>query len=153
SITTTNGATLFNTAQPLMGGSSATTIAPNISTIINSSGTYPNRPTPDTDLSFTAIQQAINMFTLQPADRGIPVHVHPKWLIHPPQLRWTTREILGSPGRPYTGNNELNSILAENLQGLELNYLTSPSGWGLIAEKDGHMLKYYEREPLMAQTD
>jgi len=153
SITTTNGATLFNTAQPLMGGSSATTTAPNISTIINSPGTYPNRPTPDTDESFTAIQQAINMFTLQPDDRGIPVHVRPKWLIHAPQNRWITREILGSPGKPNTANNDLNSLIAENLQGLELNYLTSPSGWGLVANKEGHQMKFYDREPLMAQTD
>lgn len=153
SITTTNGATLFNTAQPLMGGNQATSIAPNISTVINSSGTYPNRPTPDTDLTMTSLQQAITMFALQPDDRGIPTHVKPKWLIHAVQQRRNVRELLGSPGVPGSANNELNWVLAENLQGLELNYLSTPNGWGLITDKEGHTLNYYEREPLMAQTD
>lgn len=153
SVTTTNGATLFNTAQPLMGGPSATAIAPNISTIINSAGTYPNRPTPDADLTMTSLQQAITMFALQPDDRGIPSHVKPKWLVHTPQQRRNVRELLGSPGVPGSSNNELNWVIAENLQGLELNYLSTPNGWGLIADKEGHQLNFYEREPLMAQTD
>lgn len=153
SITTTNGATLFNTAQPLMGGSSATAIAPNISTIINSAGTYPNRPSPDADLTMTSLQQGITMMALQPDDRGIPAHVKPKYLIHTVQQRRNVRELLGSPGVPGSSNNELNWVIAENLVGLELNYLTSPNGWGLIADKEGHQLSFYEREPLMAQTD
>lgn len=153
SITTTNGATLFNTAQPLMGGSAATTIAPNISTVINSAGTYPNRPTPDSDLTMTSLQQAITMFALQPDDRGIPTHVKPKHLIHAVQQRRNVRELLGSPGVPGSANNELNWVLAENLQGLELNYLTTPNGWGLIADKMGHQMKFYDRIPLQAQTD
>jgi hypothetical protein len=152
-VTTTNGATLFNTAQPLMGGPVATNLAPNISTIINSAGTYPNRPSPDTDLTMTSLQQAITMFVLQPDDRGIPVHVKPRYLMHSPFQRRNVRELLGSPGVPGSSNNELNWVVAEGLQGIELNYLTTPNGWGLITEKDGHQLNFYEREPLMPATD
>ena len=152
-LTTNDGVSLFNTAHPLLGGPQATSTAPNISGIINATGTYPNRPSPDVDLSFTAIQQAINTFSLMPDSRGIPINVKPRHLVHPPQLRWVVREILGSPGKPYTADNELNSLMAEKLEGLELNYLTSPSGWGLITPKDGHQMKMYEREPVMAQTD
>ena len=47
----------------------------------------------------------------------------------------------------------MNWLQAENLQGLELNYLTSTSAWGLITEKSGHQMNFYEREPLMAATD
>ena len=153
SITTTNGVTLFNTAQPLMGGAAATNIAPNISTIINSAGTYPNRPSPDTDLTNTSLQQAITMFALQPDDRGIPTHVKPRHLIHAVQQRRNVRELLGSPGVPGSANNELNWIQGENLEGLELNYLSTPNGWGLIADKEGHQLNFFEREPLMPDTD
>jgi hypothetical protein len=63
------------------------------------------------------------------------------------------RELLGTPGKPGTNDNDLNALQADGLEGLELNYLTSPSGWGLIADKEGHQLKFYEREPIMAQTD
>jgi hypothetical protein len=153
SITTTNGVTLFNTAQPLMGGAVATNLAPNISTIINSAGTYPNRPSPDSDLTNTALQQAMEIFALQPDDRGIPVHVKPKYLLHSPFQRRNVRELLGSPGVPGSANNELNWIQGENYVGMELNYLTTPNGWGLLAEKEGHQLNFYEREPIMAATD
>lgn len=153
SITTTNGATLFNTQQPLMGGATATAIAPNISTIINAAGTYPNRPTPDADLTMTSLQQAITMFALQPDDRGIPTHVKPKYLIHAVQQRRNVRELLGSPGVPGSANNELNWVQGENLAGLELNYLSTPNGWGLISDKPGHQLNFFEREPMMADTD
>lgn len=153
SITTTNGVTLFNTAQPLMGGAAATATAPNISTIINSAGTYPNRPTPDTDLTNTSLQQAITIIALQPDDRGIPIHVKPKYLVHSPFQRRNVRELLGSGGVPGSNNNELNWIQGENLVGLELNYLTTPNGWGLLTDKEGHQLNFYEREPIMAATD
>jgi hypothetical protein len=153
SITTTNGATLFNTAQPLMGGPSATSIAPNVSTIINSAGTYPNRPNPDADLTMTSLQQAVTMIALQPDDRGIPIHVKPSWLVHTVQQRRNVRELLGSPGIPGSSNNELNWVVGENLKGLELNYLTSPNAWFLIANKEGHQLKFYERKSLAAATD
>jgi hypothetical protein len=152
-ITTNDGVTLFNIAHPLLGGTAATATAPGITNIISAAGTYPNRPSPDTDLGDTAVQQAINIFARMPDGRGIPIHVHPRHLVHPPELRRLTRELLGSPGVPFSANNELNWLQAEGLQGLELNYLTSTSGWGLIAEKSGHQLKFYEREPLMAQTD
>jgi hypothetical protein len=153
SITTTNGVTLFNINQPLMGGSQATALAPNISTIINTAGFYPNRPNPDSDLTNTALQQAITMIALQPDDRGIPAHVKPKYLIHAQQNRRNVRELLGSGGVPGSANNELNWIQGEHLTGLELNYLTTPFGWGLVTDKEGHHLKMYHREPLMASTD
>jgi hypothetical protein len=152
-LLTNTGISLFNTAQPLIGGTEATGFAPGISNIISSAGTYPNRPSPDSDFSFTAVQQGINIFTRMPDGRGIPVHVQPRWVIHPPELRWIVREVLGSPGKPGTADNELNSLLADKLEGLELNYLTSQSAWFMIAEKEGHQMKYYEREALAAQTD
>jgi hypothetical protein len=152
-LTTNTGVSLFNTQQPLLGGAEATNLAPGISNIISASGTYPNRPNPDTDFSFTALQQAINIFTRMPDGRGIPVHVQPRHVLHPPELRWIVREVLGSPGKPGTMDNDLNALQADMITGLELNYLTSPSAWFLFAEKDGHQCKFYEREPIMAQTD
>jgi len=152
-ILTNDGVSLFNTAHPLIGGTAATATAPGISNIINAAGTYPNRPNPDSDLGDTALQQAINIFARMPDGRGIPVHVHPRHLFHPPELRRLVRELLGTPGTVGSANNDLNWIQAEGLQGLELNYLTSTSGWGLGTPKEGHQMKYYDREPLMAQTD
>jgi hypothetical protein len=152
-LTTNDGVSIFNTAHPLAGGPTSTATAPGVSSYISSAGTYPNRPNPDSDFSFTALQQAINIFSRMPDSRGIPVNVKPKYVVHPPELRWIVREVLGTPGTPGSANNDINSVLPENLTGMELNYLTSQSGWGLITDKEGHQMKFYEREALMAQTD
>jgi hypothetical protein len=152
-VLTNDGVSLFNTAHPLLGGTEATTVGPGLGNIINSAGTYPNRPTPDTDLSFTAIQQAIQTFYRMIDGRGIPVTVRPKFLAIAPENIFIAREILGSAGKPYTTDNEPNSLLAENLQYIVMNYFTSPSAWFLLADKEGHQLKFYDRVPVQAQTD
>lgn len=152
-ITTDDGVTLFNTAHPLPGGTSATTTGPGLANIINSAGTYPNRPNPDADFSFTALQQAINYFYRFVDGRGIPSLVRPKRVLLPPELIMVGREILGTPGKPYTSDNEINALQGENLEFIHLNYLTSPSAWFLFGEKDETGLKFYERVPIQAQTD
>jgi hypothetical protein len=150
---TNDGVSLFNTQHPLLGGTEATGVGPGLTNIINASGTYPNRPSPDADLSFTAIQQGVNFFNRMVDGRGIPVMTRPKYVVIPPELIFIAREILGSPGKPYTSDNELNSLQGENLEALPLNYLTSQSAWFLLADKEGHQLKFYERDPIQAQTD
>ena len=152
-VLTDDGVSLFNTAHPLPGGAEATNIGPGLANIINSTGTYPNRPNPDTDLSFTALQQAINYFNRMTDGRGIPSMVRPKHLLIPTELIFIAREILGSPGKPYTTDNELNSLQGEGLEFHVLNYMRSPSTWALLTEKEGHQLKFYERVPIQAQTD
>jgi Mu-like prophage major head subunit gpT len=152
-ITTDDGVTLFNTAHPLPGGTDATTTGPGLSNIINSAGTYPNRPTPDADFSFTSLQQGINYFYRFVDGRGIPSMMRPKTVFLPPELIMIGREILGSPGKPYTSDNELNALQGENLQFQHLNYLTSPSAWFLFAGKDETGLKFYDRVPIQAETD
>jgi len=152
-ITTDDGVSLFNTAHPLPGGTEATSIGPGVSSIINSAGTYPNRPSPDADLSFTSLQQAVNFFYRFIDGRGIPSMVRPKHLYIPPELIMIAREILGSPGKPYTTDNELNALQGENLEFCTLNYLTSPSAWFLFGAKEDTGLKFYERVGIQAQTD
>jgi hypothetical protein len=150
---TDDGVTLFNTAHPLPGGTEATSVGPGLANIINSAGTYPNRPSPDADFSFTSLQQAINYFYRFTDGRGIPSMVRPKHAVIPPELIMIAREILGSPGKPYTADNELNALQGENLNFYHLNYLTSPSAWFLLAEKDETYLRFYERVEIQGQTD
>src|SRR5580658_5004478 len=134
-ITTDDGVTLFNTAHPLPGGASATATGPGVSNVSNSVGTYPNRPSPDTDFSFTAMQQAINFFYRFIDGRGIPVMMRPKTVWLPPELIKVGREVLGTPGQPGNANNDLNWLQGENLNFVSLNYLTSPSAWFMSATK------------------
>jgi hypothetical protein len=69
-------------------------------------------------------------------------------LIIPPELKYIAIEILGSPNKPYTADNEINAILAEGLQFFIYTFLTSQSAWYALAEKSGHFLKSFDRHPL-----
>lgn len=143
-----DGQTLFNTQHPLLGGTEATNIGPGVGTIIAAAGTFPNRPATDVDLSFTAIQLAINMFERLIDSRGLPISMKPRYLIIPPELKWVAREILGSPNRPYVADNEINSLIAEELAYFVCHYTTSISAWFMVGDKETHTLKFMNRENL-----
>src|SRR5262249_7435080 len=74
-------------------------------------------------------------------------------ILIPPELKWTAREILGSPGKPYTANNELNSLLGEDLKFQVCHYLTSQSAWFAVADKSEHQMKFFDRHPIDADYD
>jgi hypothetical protein len=152
-ITTTDGVSLANTSHPLLGGPIATTVGPGLTNVISAAGTYPNRPNPDVDLSFTAIQLMVNQFERLVDGQGIPIKFKPRWLIIPPELKFIAREILGSPGKPYTADNELNALLGEDLQFMVCHYLTSQSAWFVITEKEHHQIKFFDRHPIDTDYD
>lgn len=152
-ITTTDGVSLFNTQHPLLGGSAATNLGPGLTNVIYAAGTYPNRPSPDVDLSFTAVQLMVNQFERMVDSQGIPVRVKPRCIMIPPELKFIAREILGSPGKPYTADNELNSLLGEDLKFRVVHYFTSQSAWFAVADKEGHQLKFFDRHPIDTDYD
>jgi hypothetical protein len=148
SYVTVDGNNLFNTSHTLPGGTAATSIAPAASNYYSAPGTWPNRPPTDVDLSFTALQLAINNFERLPDGVGMPIQIKPRHVIIPPELKWVAREILGSAHKPYTADNEINSILNEELDYFIGHYKTSMSAWELLAEKDEHSLKHITRKTL-----
>lgn len=150
-IVTTDGVSLFNNQHPLLGGPTATNIAPGVGNIVTASGTFPNRPAVDADLSFTSVQQMTNIFERQIDSQGLPSVVKPKLLLIPPELRFTAREILGSPGKPNTGDNTINSLIGEDLTYMVGHYLTSTTAWFAVTEKSGHQLYFFDRH--MIDTD
>lgn len=145
---TADGVSLFNNQHPLLGGTNATSVGPGVSNVISAAGTYPNRPAVDVDLSFTAIQLMINQFERLIDSQGLPISVKPRYLVIPPELKWIAREILGSPHKPYTADNEINALIKEDLQYFISHYLTSASAWFAVTEKDGHWLKFLVRREL-----
>jgi hypothetical protein len=147
-VVTTDGVSLFNNQHPLLGGPQATTIGPGLTNVISAAGTYPNRPATDVDLSFTAIQLAINQFERLVDSQGLPVMLRPSMLLIPPELKWIAREILGSPYKPYTADNEINALIKEDLHYFINHYLTSQSAWFLLCDKSSHKLKFFNRKAL-----
>lgn len=147
-LLTTDGVSLFNNQHPLLGGPQATTIGPGLTNIVSAAGTYPNRPATDVDLSFTAIQLMINQFERLIDSQGLPIAMKPSDIVIPPELKFIAREILGSPNKPYTSDNEINALLPEDLKFFVCHYLTSQSAWFALCDKESHTLKHFDRKSL-----
>lgn len=153
SIVSTDGVSLFNTAHPLVGGVAATNTAPGISSIISTAGTYPNRPNPDVDLSITALQFMSNVFERFPDSQGLPSYAKVKVIAIPPELKFIARELLGSAGQPFSGDNTINSLLGEDLTFMVCHHFTSTSAWFGLSDKSNHQLKFFWRKKLDARYD
>jgi hypothetical protein len=153
SVTTTDGVSLFNTAHPLLGGANATNVGPGVSSVITATGTYPNRPTPDVDLSFTAVETMVTQFERLIDAQGIPIRFKPRWVLIAPENKFIAREILGSAARPYTADNELNALLGEDLQFQICHYFTAAGPWFVTTEKESHQAKFFDRHPIDTDYD
>jgi phage major head subunit gpT-like protein len=152
-VVTTDGVSLFNNAHPLLGGVNATNTGPGLANVISTAGTYPNRPLVDLDISFTAIQLMTNHFNRMTDSMGLPVHMRPTMLVIPPELIFTCRELLGSPGKPYTADNEINALTGEELRFVVSSYLTSATAWFAVTEKEHHQLKFKWRKQVDTDYD
>lgn len=145
-VTTSDGVSLFNSQHPLLGGSSATNIGPGLTNVIYAAGTYPNRPSIDIDLSFTAIQLATNQFERLVDAQGMPIAIRPRLLVIPPELKFIARELLGSSGKPGSSDNDINSLLGENLSFMVCHYTTSQGAFFMLADKQYHYMKVFMRQ-------
>lgn len=145
-VTASDGNPLFFNTHPLLGGAGATNLAPGAANVITTAGTWPNRPQTDLDFSVAALQLATNHAARMIDNQGFPINLRWKYIILPPELRFLAREILGSPGKPYTPDNTINSLLPEDYKTLEIPWLTSPSAWFLAADKEDHTARVYHRE-------
>lgn len=143
---TFDGLSIFNNQHNLLGGVGATNIGPGLANVISASGTYPNRPATDVDLSIAGLQLATNHANRMVDNQGMPINVKFKYLLIPPELVFIAREILGSPGKPYTGDNEINSLLAEDYKFIVGHYLTSSAAWFMFTDKKYHSLTFFNRE-------
>lgn len=152
-VKTIDGLSLFNNQHPLLGGPQATNVAPGVSGIISAAGTYPNRPAVDVDISFAAIQTMTNQFERMIDAQGLPIVYKPKMIVAPPEQRFLLRELLGSPGKPGTATNEINSLLGEDLGYMLGHYLTSTTAWFALCEKSMHQLKFFRRKPVDVDYD
>jgi len=152
-ITTVDGLSLFNNQHALIGGPQATAIAPGVAGVISLAGTYPNRPSVDVDFSVAALQLATNHAARMIDNMGFPIRLRWENLITPPELRFLVREILGSPGKPYTPDNTINSLLPEDYKNIEVPWLNSPSAFFLVAAKADHSLRVYHRERPTTEFD
>jgi hypothetical protein len=152
-IKTVDGVTLFNSQHPLLRGSEATNIGPGVSFTSYAPGTFPNRPSVDVQLSVAGIQMCTTQMERMIDQSGLAISIKPKKIVIPPELRFTAAEILGSAGKVDSSDNNINSILGENLTYRICNFLESPTNWFAFADKSQHRMKHFTRTPITFDLD
>jgi hypothetical protein len=105
-----------------------------------------NAPTVAVGFSVTGIQQMILHFHTLTNERGRRMRMAPSMLIIHPNNLFTAREILGSGSKPFTTDNEMNSLIAEDLTYLAGHYLTSLTAWFGLASKGIHDIQFLWRD-------
>ena len=105
-----------------------------------------NRPSVDIGFSVTGIQNSITRFETMTDERNLPRLMAPVMAIVAPANKFVAREILGSAGKPYTANNELNALIEEDLSWMVCHYLTTSTNWWLVAAKGVHDLNFLWRD-------
>lgn len=153
SVTTFDGNPLYYNQHALIGGAAATNIGPGLANVISAAGTYPNRPPVDMDLSVAALQLMTNYANRMVDNQGLPINAKFKHILIPPELVFIAREILGSSGQPYTADNTINSLLAEDYKFMVGHYLDSGSAWYGFCDKKYHALTVWMREPSTTDFD
>lgn len=127
-----SGASLCSTAQTAFG---------------TGGSTQANRPSPDVGLSQTAIQASLLRFEGLVNERGLPMMLMPSMLLIQQFNRFTAKELFGSGLKPYVANNEVNSLLDEDLTIQVIHYFptSQQTQWFLLASKGVHDVNYWLR--------
>jgi len=105
-----------------------------------------NRPSPDISFSQTGLQNAITRFENMTDERNLPRLMTPSMLILAPENKFVAREILGSPQKAYTSDNEINALIEEDLTWMVVHYLTTSTYWYLCASKGQHDVNFLWRD-------
>lgn len=122
-----DGATLFSTSHSLVGG-----------------GTSANRPSSEIALSVAGLREMDIALMKQVNHRNINIVCMPSVLVVPPDLRQTAHELIKSTDRPDTSNRATN-VYNEMMKVIVSPFLTSTTAWMVIADKNTHQLRFYNR--------
>jgi hypothetical protein len=105
-----------------------------------------NRPSPDISFSQTGLQNAITRFENMTDERNLPRLMTPTQVIIAPENKFIAREILGSPQKAYTSDNEINALIEEDMTWMVCHYLTTTTYWFLAAAKGQHDVNFLWRD-------
>lgn len=136
STKTVDGETLCNTAHPLLGG-----------------GTYSNRSATDGAFSITILQEIIQLFEKMVNERGLLKRMIPEEVWIPVDLQFTAGEVLHSSYKPYTGNNEVNTMQGRLAPRVN-HYFTSSTAFWITSRRASTTLKgYWRQQPQFDSQD
>ncbi len=116
--------------------------------------TRSNRPAVDIGFSQTGLQDGSTNFENTTNERDLPRLMAPTKIIIAPENKYIAREILGSTGKAFTADNELNALLDDDLRAMIYHYLAVKANWFLIAAQGTHDMNFFWRnQPIMDAFD
>ena len=133
-----DGVALFSTAHPLISG-----------------GTNSNRPSTNSDLNETSLENAVIQIAAWTDERGLLIAAKPKKLIVPPALQFVATRLLETNLRVGTADNDINALKNNGSipEGYTINhYLTDTNAWFLCTDVPNG-LKHFERMALTTGMD
>jgi hypothetical protein len=133
-----DGVTLFNSAHPLVSGSSVS-----------------NVPSTPTDLNETSLENAVIQISLWTDERGLLIAAKPKKLVIPPALQFVATRLLETQLRVGTTDNDVNAIVNNGSipGGYSVNhFLTDTNAWFLQTDVPNG-LKHFVRSALATSMD
>ena len=133
-----DGVALFSTAHPLVSG-----------------GTNSNRPSTNSDLNETSLENAVIQIAAWTDERGLLIAAKPRKLIVPPALQFVATRLLETNLRVGTADNDINALKNNGSipEGYAINhYLTDTNAWFLCTDVPNG-LKHFERMALSTSMD
>ena len=133
-----DGVTMFSTSHPTVQG-----------------GNNSNRPSTNSDLNETSLEQAVIDIAAFKDERGLLIAARPRKLIVPPALMFVATRLLQSEMRTGTADNDINALVNNGSipEGFRVNhYLTDTDAFFLTTDIPNGM-KHFERTPMTTQMD
>ena len=133
-----DGVPLFSTQHPLVSG-----------------GVNSNRPSTNSDLNETSLENAVIQIAAWTDERGLLIAAMPRKLIIPPALQFVATRLLETNLRVGTADNDINALKNNGSipEGYAINhYLTDTNAWFLTTDVPNGM-KHFVRVPLSTGMD
>lgn len=134
-VTTADGGTLFNSAHALLGG-----------------GSYSNVLNPLSDLGVTSLQDATILAENMVNERGLRVAMTLDDCFIVPELQFVAQEVFQSQFKPYTGNNEVNTMQGR-FEPRVLHFVTSTTFWALRCRAQNNVKFFWRAKPTTDTID
>lgn len=101
------------------------------------------------DLSYATLQDAETVFRKTQDQRGKRLLLKPKYLLVPEESRHEAIEIVKSPYKADSANNNINSTgMDQGLEVISSPFISDTDAWWLLASPEDHGLKIKDRESL-----
>ena len=104
-----------------------------------------NRPTTDVGLSFTAINAGLIHAHRLTDERDMPIMQAFRQVTSTPENMLTMRELFASSGKPFTTDNQVNALQAEQFRWMVDRFITTTTHWFMHVATSEHDVNFMMR--------